>query len=266
MILKNFNLKVIIFSSALVLALFSNVHALDVFKLDKYFNDNASIITKEQALELNSILAEFDDKTSTQIVALTIPSLEGEDLADYSYRTATFNKIGQKNKDNGVLLLISYNDRKIRIEVAYGLEAYLTDAKTSYIIRNIISPEFKKNSYYLGLKNGLNEIIKTSSDAGYLNDKIKKENKNNYKLLEFFASYIIPLIFFIIILSLSKKNKNHDGFPDLLLGMMLGSMNNNSWNSRNNNDFWKGGGGSGGFGGFGGGGGSFGGGGSSGGW
>ena len=100
------------------------------------------------------------------MVLLTIPTLEGEPLEEYSHRVATTWKLGQKGKDNGVLLLVVPGDRKIRIEVGYGLEGVLTDLKASRIIRNEIVPLFKANRYSEGIANGLRAILKTL-EGGY---------------------------------------------------------------------------------------------------
>ena len=138
-------------------------------------------------------------------------------------------------------MLIAKEDRVMRIEVGYGLEGYVTDAKSSYIIRNIITPEFQKENYYQGIKNGLEEIIKLSSDANYLNDQVLEKEQT--------IPIILQIIFFIIFAIIIIKN------PWLLLFMGCG---------RGGSGGFPGGGSFGG--GFKGGGGSFGGGGSSGKW
>ncbi|MCF7906517.1 TPM domain-containing protein [Patescibacteria group bacterium] len=211
--------------------------SLEIPKLNSYINDNTNTLNTSQKNELESLLGNFDNETSNQIVVLIINSLENEALEDYSIRVAEENKIGQEEKDNGLLLLIVKEDKVMRIEVGYGLEGYVTDAKSSYIIRNIIAPEFQKENYYQGIKNGLVEIIQLSEDANYLNDKVSEEEQE--------IPIILQIIFFIIFAIVIIRH------PWLLL--FLGGRGGGS-----------GRGGS--FGGFKGGGGGFGGGGSSGRW
>lgn len=164
--------------------------SLEIPKLNSYINDNTNTLNTSQKNELESLLENFDNKTSNQIAVLIINSLENEALEDYSIRVAEENKIGQEEKDNGLLLLIVKEDKVMRIEVGYGLEGYVTDAKSSYIIRNIIAPEFQEENYYQGIKNGLGEIIQLSEDANYLNDKVSEEEQE--------IPIILQIIFFII--------------------------------------------------------------------
>ncbi|HNI89138.1 MAG TPA: TPM domain-containing protein, partial [Leptospiraceae bacterium] len=117
----------------------ASIFALDVPYLSGRVVDEAGILSEETKSSLEKKLIEQEKKTSNQLVVLTIPSLEGEVLEDYSIKVATTWKLGQKGKDNGVLLLIAKDDRKLRIEVGYGLEGTLTDVMCSRIIRNEIT-------------------------------------------------------------------------------------------------------------------------------
>ena len=108
---------------------------------------------------LEKQLKDHESKTSNQIVVLVVPSLEGEGIEEYSIKVAEEWKLGQKKKDNGVLLLIALNDRKLRIEVGYGLEGSLTDILCHHIIENEIKPYFKKGDFVSGIQNGVNAII-----------------------------------------------------------------------------------------------------------
>ena len=120
--------------------------------------DQASILNEQQKNDLAQLINSERLQTSHQIAILTIASLEGESLEDYSIKTARKWGIGEKKKNNGVLLLVALNDRKLRIEVGTGLEGSLTDARASRIIRNVIVPEFKQGDYYGGINNGVVEI------------------------------------------------------------------------------------------------------------
>lgn len=135
--------------------------ALDVPLLKERVTDLAGVLTAEQVSVLDSKLRDLESTDSTQLAVLIIPSLEGESLEDYSMRVVEAWKLGQKAHDNGALLFVSLRDRKIRIEVGYGLESVLTDARSSQIIRNDISPRFRESDFYGGIDAGLTGIAQT---------------------------------------------------------------------------------------------------------
>lgn len=124
-----------------------------------YVNDYAQMLSVEQSAKLNTTLKQFDQQTSNQVVVATFASLEGHPLETFSMKLAQQWKIGTKKHDNGVLLLIIRDDRKIRIETGYGLEGALTDAVSSSIIRNQIAPSFKKQDYAAGIEKGVTAIL-----------------------------------------------------------------------------------------------------------
>ena len=114
--------------------------------------DLAGIVDDTTENRLNGYLQQLEQKTTAQLVILTIKSLEGESIEDFSIEIAHDKwKVGQKGKDNGVLFLISLNDRKYRIEVGYGLEGVLPDSLVGGLGRNIIVPFFKKGDYSNGI-------------------------------------------------------------------------------------------------------------------
>ena len=133
--------------------------ALTVPQYQGYVTDLAGMISPAERQRLEQTLLAFDQSDSTQIAVLTIPSLEGDALEDFSIRTVEAWKIGQKSKDNGVLLLVSKGDRKIRIEVGRGLEGVLTDLLAGRIVDQIITPRFKANQLDEGFEAGVSAII-----------------------------------------------------------------------------------------------------------
>ncbi len=143
----------------LVLFLPGQATALEVPALQGYVNDYAGLISPEAKAKLENDLRAFEQSDSTQVVILTIPSLEGEDLEGFSIRVATTWKIGQQTKDNGVLLLVAKQERKIRIEVGKGLEGVLTDLLSGRIIDLVIKPNFKRGDYSGGFVAGVAAII-----------------------------------------------------------------------------------------------------------
>lgn len=217
--------------------------------LKSYVNDYAHVIQESQKLDL--ILNDFQKKTGNQIFILTINSLNGEDITDYSMRVAEAWKAGQKKQDNGVIILMAKNDHKIRIEVGYGLEGLLPDITASNIVRKVIIPYFKESRYSDGLVAGTLSIISVIAPKYKLNDLGKLRQKRQSK-----GSPWFHLILFALLFLFSPRG----GILYLLLGGLGGS--------RRGGGYFGGytGGGSG-FGGFGGGsGGGFGGGGASGSW
>ncbi len=147
----------VVFIGGLVIA--PPAMALDVPPLKSRVNDLAGLIQPSTQQQLEAALAQLEKTDSTQIVVLTIPSLKGEVLEEYSIRVVEQWQIGQKGVDNGVLLLVAKNDRKIRIEVGYGLEGKLTDLTAGRIIRNIMVPQFKMGQFDQGIINGVSAIV-----------------------------------------------------------------------------------------------------------
>ncbi|WP_228721462.1 TPM domain-containing protein [Desulfosediminicola ganghwensis] len=133
--------------------------ALEVPPLTARINDYAKMLNPATVSQLENSLKTFEDEQSTQLVVLTIESLEGDSLEDFSIRVAENWRIGQADLDNGAILLIAQNDRKIRIEVGYGLEPTLTDLTSGRIIREIIAPLFKRGDFDQGVINGVNAMM-----------------------------------------------------------------------------------------------------------
>ena len=150
-------ITLIMVMTALLLA--QAVAALEVMPLKGRVNDYAGILAPATATQLEHALKSFETDQSTQLAVLTIPSLEGESLEAYSLKVAETWKIGQQVLDNGAILLIAQNDRKLRIEVGYGLEGSLTDLVCGRIIRNVIVPRFKEGNFDQGVIDGVNAMM-----------------------------------------------------------------------------------------------------------
>lgn len=133
--------------------------ALDVPPLRGRVNDLAGILSPDAVKRLESALAAFEASDSTQVVVLTVPSLEGDTIEGFSIKTAQKWGIGQKGKDNGALVVVSKGDREVRIEVGRGLEGSLTDAVSGRIIDHVIVPEFKKGDFNAGVEQGVEKIM-----------------------------------------------------------------------------------------------------------
>ena len=144
----------------LVLAIYSFALALEVPPLRGRVNDYAQLLPQDRARALEAQLEKFEQETGHQIAVLTIPSLKGDSLEDFSIRVAESWKIGKKGFDNGAILLVARDDRKLRIEVGYGLEGVMPDAIASRIIREVITPRFRSGDYAGGIEAGVESILK----------------------------------------------------------------------------------------------------------
>jgi uncharacterized protein len=121
--------------------------------------DEAGLLSAADRAALTQSLADLEAKTTDQLVVVTLKSLQGTAIGDYGYQLGRRWKIGQKDKDSGVLLIVAASERKVRIEVGYGLEGTLTDAATKIIIENAILPRFKTGDFAGGIKSGVADII-----------------------------------------------------------------------------------------------------------
>ncbi len=233
-------------------------------------NDFAGLLAPFQKQALEQKLRNYNDSTSSAIVIITVPSLEGNDIAEVALKYLRDWGIGTKGKNNGVVILVSKGDHKARIETGYGMEGVLPDILAKQIIDERMIPFFKNNDYYAGLDNAVDAVIQAAAGEYKANPRSQDNNVT--------AGKIIPLVIFFIIIVFLFSGKGGGGggsymsrkgsksflggaLPWFLLGNMLGGGG-----GRRGGGFGGGGGGfgGGGFGGFGGG--SGGGGGASGGW
>lgn len=121
--------------------------------------DQADLLSPAEEAELTQKLAALEDQSQRQLVVATIPDLQGYDIADYGYQLGREWGIGDAERDDGALLLVAPDERKVRIEVGYGLEGIMTDALSSVIIQNAILPEFRNDNYPAGINAGADAII-----------------------------------------------------------------------------------------------------------
>jgi uncharacterized protein len=135
------------------------VHALEVPPLDGRINDRANLLSPATEQRLTERLASYEKATGHQLAVLTIPTLAGDPLEDFSIRVVEKWKLGKQGKDDGVLLLVVSKDRKMRIEVGYGLEGDLPDALAGRIVRDEMAPRFRQGDFEGGIETALNAII-----------------------------------------------------------------------------------------------------------
>jgi uncharacterized protein len=146
-----------------LLAELSIVHAADAEpsfpSLSGRVVDQAQILDAAARTRIDGKLEQLESKTSTQLVVATLRSLQGYDIADYGYRLGRSWGIGQKGKNNGAILLVASNERKVRIEVGYGLEGTITDAVSRFIIENAILPRFRAGDFPGGIERGVDDLV-----------------------------------------------------------------------------------------------------------
>lgn len=215
-------------------------------------NDTAGMLASATIGELEALLKAHEASTSNQVVVLTIPGLQGEVLEEYSMMVVETWKLGQAEKDNGVLLLVVRDDRMVRIEVGSGLEGDLPDITCGHIIRNEIVPRFRDGDYNAGVRAGVNAIL-GAIEGSYTPDTSSESAPDLTFRLLFFSLFMVVVGVFTTIAIFSEKFQSTGGW----------GSSGGGWSSGGGG--WSAGGGSSG-GGFSGGGGSFSGGGASGRW
>ena len=136
--------------------------SLDVPPLNAHVNDLATMLDESSAAQFEARLEQFEQQTHHQIAILTVPSLAGDGLEDFGIRVADSWKIGHKGADDGVIMIVARDDRKIRIEVGYGLEGILPDAIANRIIQDVIVPRFRDQDFVGGISSGVTAIIQAS--------------------------------------------------------------------------------------------------------
>lgn len=133
--------------------------AVDVPYLTGRVTDNAGILSDGTRRSITALLKAHEDKTTNQIAVLTVSSLEGAGIEEYANTVFTAWKLGQKGKDNGILILVAPKDRRMRLEVGYGLEGTLPDGAAGGIIRDVMTPHFKSGDYNKGIDEGVKAVI-----------------------------------------------------------------------------------------------------------
>ena len=164
--------------------------ALDVPPLKGRVNDYAGLLQRDRANALEQRLAAFENSTGHQIVVLTVPSLEGEPIENFGIEVGDKWKIGKKGFDNGAILIVSQKDRRLRIEVGYGLEGVLPDAIANRIIQEQIIPRFRDGDFAGGIEAGVDAIMKVTQGEAMPAAQRPKRSSG----LGFPAGLILPLV------------------------------------------------------------------------
>ena len=221
--------------------------------------DEANILSASVEKEISTVLAAHEVETSNQVVVATVQSLDGRDIAEYGVELGRRWQIGQEGRDNGVILLVAPNERKVRIEVGYGLEGALPDAIAANIVHRVILPRFREGNYKSGIREGVSAILDAIKGEYEPRTTVRKRSRGHFG---YFVLFPLFLIFFpTMLFRMFRRGRRGTGGlgTALLMGGLMASQVHHSGGA-------AGGFSGGGIGGFTGGGGSFGGGGASGGW
>ena len=267
-------------AAAFAAVIASPLAAQDFPELTDRVVDQADLLSPAQEAELTAKLEALEDQSQRQLVVATIPDLQGYDISDYGYRLGRAWVIGDAERNDGALLIVAPNERKVRIEVGYGLEGYLTDAYSSLIIQNRILPRFRDGDFPGGINAGTDAIIQQlqlpEDQARQIAQRAStsRERDSGFPIGGLFWFAIIFFFFILPMLRGRRRKRRYRGrgrdFGDTVGDIILWEVGSAIVRgAMSGGDDWGGGGGfGGGFGGggFSGGGGSFGGGGASGGW
>jgi uncharacterized protein len=213
----------LVWGLSLLLAIVSTrlANALDFPQPQGFVNDFAGVLSSNTRQSLEQRLSQLEKDSSIEIAVVTVKSLEGMGVDEYAVKLFEEWKIGKKDQDNGVLLLIAPNERELRIEVGYGLEPTLTDSKTGRIIRNIITPKFKDGNYDDGVLSGVETIIKVvHGEAVELGEERPASSGSDDD--SFWIFFVIGAIFLSYLSSFLARSKRW--WPGGIIGAVLGAF------------------------------------------
>lgn len=186
-------------AAAILFFTVQSVFAAAVPALKGRVNDYANIINSATESKLEAYLQQLDEQQGVQIAVLTVPSLDGDDIASFSMRVAESWKIGDGRTDKGAILVVAFEERALRIETGYGLEGKLTDAKCGLIIRNVIIPQFKNGDYSEGIFLGVQNMGGIATDNAQLVAR-SVQNEDSGGDIADVLFMILWLVLFIVII------------------------------------------------------------------
>jgi uncharacterized protein len=215
--------------------------------------DEAGILDPATKTALERKLADFETKTTGQLVVVTLKSLQGTSIEDYGYQLGRYWQIGQKDKNTGALLIIAPNERKVRIEVGYGFEGTLTDAVSKLIIENAIVPRLRGNDFAGGVNRGVDDIIQAVSvDSEEWKARARQRPDDEPGLFDVLALLFFLFIFFMVVSSVTRQGPGYGqagtrprrGSRGPIIMPIPGSWVSpgSSWSGGSSGGFWGGGG------------------------
>lgn len=226
--------------------------------------DEAGVLTPAARARIEAKEKELEEKSGIQLVVATVPSLQDTDIETFGYQLGRFWRLGEAKKNNGVLFLVAPNQRKVRIDVGYGLEGTLTDALSKVIIATAVAPKFKAGDFDAGIERGVDAIIDVlTTDSGEWQKKAKLRSDGQEDPFDQFIPMIIFALIFFAFIWMSWSARGGRAYRRGGAPVIFFPPGGNSWGGGSSSEGSSWGGDSGG---FSGGGGSFGGGGASGDW
>lgn len=218
-------MKRLLFSLFAFLTLLRPALAVNFPEYQNYVNDYAGIFSPDFEAGLNSQLSQLDQNTTNQIAVVTIKSLEGTTVEEYAVKLFEKWGIGQKDQDNGLLLLIAPNDKKVRIEVGYGLEGTITDGTAGYVLDNYLLPDFKSGKFEAGTQKTIDTLQKYLADPsqippGSTGANVDKFNNFYFFLILLFSGFPIYLLAYLT----RSREIVTGGIVGLIIGYLLGGF------------------------------------------
>ncbi len=192
-----------------------------------YVNDFAKVLSVDQKNALEQKLDSFDKETSNEIAVVTIKSLDGDTIENYAVKLFQDFKIGKEGRDNGILLLIAVEDRKMRIEVGHGLEGALTDLESGQIINNVLKPAFQQGDYYSGIDQAVDLVIaKTKGEYAPIPGSDNSQSQGS----DFQAIFFIVVVGLSFLSSILGRSKSWwagglvGGIAGIIIGLIKGFL------------------------------------------
>lgn len=191
-----------------------------------FVTDFAGMLKDDEHQQLEIKLEAFEKNTGNEIAVVTIPNLGGDTIENFAVKLFEEWKIGKKGKDNGVLLLVARDDRKVRIEVGYGLEGSLTDAQSSWIIQNVITLAFRENNFYQGLDGAVDKIIAAASGENI--PEYEPEQGGSGGRMDYFDILLLVLFAPLWLASILGRSKSWwlggvlGGIAGIIIGLIKG--------------------------------------------
>lgn len=184
--------------------------------------DEAGLLSKEQEHSLADMSGTIERDSTVQVVVVTLKSLDGYDIAEYGYQLARYWKVGQRDEDNGILIMLAPKEHKVRIEIGYGLEAFITDAQAYEMIQNQMLPRFKEKDVYGGIKNTM-DAIGTIISKEYTQEysKGKPVHMNTFYIV---ALALIPFMIILFLAGSYYFSKQVSIALRLLVSILIGGM------------------------------------------
>ncbi len=186
-----------------------------------FVNDYANILSIDERTTLENKLVQYESATSNEISIVTISTLDGDTIENFAVQLFEDWQIGKKNKDNGVLVLLAMQERQMRIEVGYGLEPVLTDAQSSWIIRNTLTPAFREQQYFSGLNVAVDQIMQVIGGEFVVDEEAEAQRRDRQ------FSWLWGILLFSGVINLMARSWGKiavSGFAGFLMWLVTGSF------------------------------------------